>query len=157
MAMHQLEICSPSPSIVPPLGLISGSAREDIDNDGVGDLTLSNLNITIFGFGSLDSSPTTLTDSEGNYAFFDVPADGTYAIFPTNLIGFGGAINTSIIVTLAAGDVSTGNMLILPPLGLISGSVKEDTDNDGVGDANLANVFILLAGYDVTFFAATRR
>ena len=68
---------------VPGVGSISGNVSEDKNNDDIGDDELG---------GCFDRSQnkngdviaTTLTDSMGDYVFYDLPA-GTYTVTETNL------------------------------------------------------------------------
>ena len=80
---------SSSPSATPsglPLGSISGNVKEDVDNDDTGEANLVGVTITL-----LDSSnsvdATTLTDSNGDYLFIDLPV-GVYSVSKTNLAGY---------------------------------------------------------------------
>jgi len=60
---------------------------------------------------------TTLTDSDGNYVFADVPS-GTYTVTETNVANYvdvsdsDGANDSTISVILGAGTNSTGNMFV---------------------------------------------
>ena len=81
-----------------------------------------------------DVIATTLTDSMGDYVFYDLPA-GTYTVTETNLGDVpldvkdidGGDANV-ISVILGGGDNSTGNDFVdekfVPGVGSISGTVK---------------------------------
>jgi hypothetical protein len=143
----------------------------------------ANVFITLLDSGGIVVG-TTLTDSSGTYAFYNLPA-GNYTIVETNLAGYvdvsdvDGANDNRVAVRLSSGTNSTGNDFvdeirsfspslspsssILPstspsvsgaptvtsspsvkPLGSISGSVSEDTNNDNTGDIPLSNVVILL-------------
>jgi uncharacterized protein YfaS (alpha-2-macroglobulin family) len=94
--------------IVANPGSISGTVREDLDNNNSGDTPIAGVTVQL-----KDSTgtvvQTTTTDANGNYTFNNVPA-GTYTVVETNKPGYtdvgdvdGGDPNV-ITVTLPAGS-----------------------------------------------------
>jgi uncharacterized surface anchored protein len=135
--------------IVANPGSISGTVREDLDNNNSGDTPIAGVTVQL-----KDSTgtvvQTTTTDANGNYTFNNVPA-GTYTVVETNKPGFsdvgdvdGGDPNV-IAVTLTPGATSTGNDFVDERLpGVVSGTVLEDNDNDNVGDTPIPGVTVEL-------------
>ena len=79
---------SPSVSEAPTesgVGSISGNVSEDIDNDDIGEDDLIGVVVILKDRNGLVVA-TTLTDSKGDYVFYDLPA-GNYTIIETNLAG----------------------------------------------------------------------
>lgn len=132
---------SPSLSAAPSdpfLGSISGNVSEDINNDDLGEDNLSGVPIELRDRAG-ETVATTLTDSVGNYAFYDLPA-GEYTVIETNLEDFldvsdidGGDPNI-IRVPLEDGENSTGNDFVDEVCRKIAGLVQEDIDNDDRGE-----------------------
>ncbi|MGD1714707.1 MSCRAMM family protein, partial [Dapis sp. BLCC M172] len=96
--------------------------------------------------GEDDVIATTTTDVDGNYEFTDLEA-GDYTVRQTNLDGYSDVSDTDppnddnlISVTLPGDEDSTGNDFVDEQVGTISGTVFEDTDNDGTGDTPLEGV-----------------
>ena len=133
----------------PGIGSISGNVSEDKNNDDVGDdnlvgvlVVLKNKNGTVVA--------TTLTDSMGDYVFYDLPA-GTYSVTETNLVDVpldvkdtdGGDANV-ISVILGGGENSTGNDYVDEKCRKVMGFVKEDVDENTTGDAPVALVTVEL-------------
>ena len=110
--------------------------------------------------------PRLLTDSNGDYLFVELPV-GVYSVVETNLAGYSdvsdvdGIHDNSIGVSLTFTNLnSTKNDFVdeLPGsatgvpsgapvevvLGSISGNVKEDTDDDGIGEAPIFGVLMTL-------------
>jgi serine-aspartate repeat-containing protein C/D/E len=135
--------------IVANPGSISGTVREDLDNNNSGDTPIAGVTVQL-----KDSTgtvvQTTTTDANGNYTFNNVPA-GTYTVVETNKPGFsdvgdvdGGDPNV-IAVILTPGATSTGNDFVDERLpGVVSGTVLEDNDNDNVGDTPIPGVTVEL-------------
>lgn len=114
--MEDPQLSNP-PAVAPTgklMGSISGSVMEDVNQDLVGDINLSGIAITL-----LDSSGiiigTTLTDSVGDYIFYDVPAPGGYNVLATGggvfVWDVDGGDPNNIAVELGNGGAldSTGN------------------------------------------------
>ena len=145
------------------LGSLSGQVLADIDSDGDGDDALANVILTLKdeSGADIDSDPntagvqptTTTTNSEGNYSFAGLPP-GNYQVVETDTAGFqsvsdvDGANNNTVgdetPIVVAAGQNAPGNDFVDEELGSLSGQVLEDTDNNNVGDAALANVVLTL-------------
>ncbi|RYD21774.1 MAG: hypothetical protein EOP88_10225 [Verrucomicrobiaceae bacterium] len=141
------------------LGSISGHVLLDTDNNGSGDSSLFGVTLNL-----LDGSGSPVLNSVGNpirttsgaggfYTFTQIPV-GTYRVSQNQPSGFGsvsdadGANNnvigdeTPIIITPGLAVTNRNFVEIL--LGSIAGSVFDDTDNDGNGDAPLAGVIVTL-------------
>ena len=83
-----MSALSSSPSATPsglPLGSISGNVKEDVDNDDTGEANPVGVTITLLDFSNRVDA-TTLTDSNGEYLFVDLPAD--VSVSETNLAGY---------------------------------------------------------------------
>ena len=99
------------------LGSIFGNVSEDVDNDNDGHDALSGVLVTL-----ADSSDsvvaTTLTDSEGNYVFCDLPS-GDYAVTetdPDDLVSVSdvdGSDNTDNTVDVNIGGSSSLNLSLI--------------------------------------------
>ena len=130
--------------IVANPGSISGTVREDLDNNNSGDTPIAGVTVQL-----KDSTgtvvQTTTTDANGNYTFNNVPA-GTYTVVETNKPGYldvsdidGGNPN-SITVTLPAGTSSTGNDFVDERTAAIGDKVWLDKNANGVQDAGEAGI-----------------
>jgi SdrD B-like domain/Prealbumin-like fold domain len=134
---------------------ISGFVREDTDNDGVGDLPISGVVLTltdslgnpILGPGGLQIQVT--TGPNGAYIFPNL-APGIYGVLQTQPPGLldvsdvdGGNPNQIVPITVALLPVTNQNFVEEQP-GTISGTVLADTDSDNVGDLPIGGVFIAL-------------
>ena len=133
-----LSVTANIPPLDPLLGSISGSVSLDTGNDNFSDAVLA--------VGS--ALATTITDSLGNYIFFGLPA-GLYQVNQTNVesgrldVKDSDGENPNIIfINLSSGQNSTGNDFVDEPCRQIIVDVKEDIDNDGIGD----NPFSVLFG-----------
>lgn len=132
----------------PPVpGSISGTVLEDIDNNDTGDNPIP-VSTTIHlldenGDPVLDDlgvAITTTTAVDGTYSFTNV-APGDYQVEEEDPTGYvsvsdtdsGDPSNTS--VTVGAAEDVTGVDFIDEQAASISGTVLEDTNNDGTGDA----------------------
>jgi hypothetical protein len=97
----------------PPRSCISGSVKEDIDNDNQGDIGLPNVSITLLN-SDLVVLTRTFTSADGTYFFCELPS-GVYFIVETNPIGYvdvsdsDGANDNTIGAILSVGQNSTGN------------------------------------------------
>ena len=131
------------------VGSISGSVKEDLNNDDVGDADLSGVTLTL-----VDSAgtviATTVTDSAGKFTFDDIPV-GNYTVVERNPPDYvdvsdngGNPLDNRIPVVLDGSGNITGLLFVDERLGSIAGSVKEDVDNDDTGDVDLSGVTITL-------------
>jgi len=143
---------SSAPSSIIMMGSISGNASEDIDDDSIGDVDLIGVFITLFDDKN-EVIRTTITDSEGNYVFYDLAA-GKYFVTETNLIDVpldvsdkdGGDDLSRIEVILSEAIVlnSTGNDFVDERCRMIGGMVMEDIDDNGTGDVPMKGVVVEL-------------
>jgi len=133
-------------------------SSEDVDDDNDGDDDLSGVFVTLSDESGATVA-TTLTDSEGNYVFYDVLA-GDYTASetdPVDLVSVSdidGGDENEIAVTIGGSDPlnSTGNDFVdekPEELGSVSGTVLEDTDDDNEGDEPLSGVVVELKDGDV--------
>ena len=148
--------------IVTVAAKIEGSVLEDTNNDGIGELPIAGVELTLkdSAGNDVDGDPdtagvqptTTVTDSNGNYTFQRAPGD--YQVVQTQPAGFlsvsdtDGANNDVIgdenLITVAAGETNSGNDFVEERPGVISGTVSADTDNDDVGETGLLGVEVQL-------------
>jgi protocatechuate 3,4-dioxygenase beta subunit len=135
--------------IVANPGTITGSVLEDTNNDNVGDTPLPGVTVVLKDPNG-NTVATTTTDTNGNYSFPNVPA-GNYTIVEQTPPGYldvgdtdGGDPNV-ISVTVTPGETNSGNVFVdeRQP-GVISGTVREDLDNNGTGDTPIAGVTVVL-------------
>ena len=157
------DVPTRSPSAAPtntPLGSIAGNVSEDLNNSGRGDLDLGGVTITLYD-EEREVVATTVTDSNGNYLFTDLP-EGTYVVIETNLEGYldvsdvDGANDNTIGVPLARGQNVTGRDFVDERARSIGGIVLEDIDNNDSGDEPIVNVLIKLYDSEGEFVAETR-
>jgi protocatechuate 3,4-dioxygenase beta subunit len=137
--------------IVANPGSISGTVREDLDNNDSGDTPIPGVTVQLKDPAG-NVVQTTTTDANGNYTFNNVPA-GTYTVVETNQPGYldvsdidGGNPN-SIAVTLTPGATSTGNDFVDERTAAIGDKVWLDKNANGVqdaGEAGLAGVTVKL-------------
>ncbi|GHB92376.1 hypothetical protein GCM10007047_04340 [Cerasicoccus arenae] len=150
-------------------GSISGKVLADTNGDGVGDVGLSGIIITLRESDGtpidIDTvtagvqEPTATTDSLGEYDFENIPLGDYQVVQLTQPAGYisisdtNGSNNTvnNIIGDQAAlslasyGDSLSGNLFIEAQFGSISGTVYEDLDLDGGfdgGELGLENAII---------------
>ena len=123
--------------------------KEDVDNNNIGEVNLVGVTITL-----LDSSnsvvATTLIDSNGDYLFVDLPV-GVYSVSETNLAEYSDVsdvddtndINKALSL---APSVSPAPSVSYAPskacVSILTGSAREDVDNDCDGDTPLPGVLI---------------
>ncbi|MCK6396641.1 SdrD B-like domain-containing protein, partial [Zoogloea sp.] len=143
-------------------GVISGTVREDLDNDDLGDTPIAGATVVL---KDAQGNPvaTTTTDGSGNYVFNNVPA-GSYTVEETNKPGYtdvsdvdGGNPNV-ISVTLTQGQSSTGNDFVDERPATLGDRVWEDTNANGVqdaGEAGIAGVTVELKDENGTPVATT--
>ena len=137
--------------IVANPGAITGTVREDLDNNNTGDSPIGGVTVTLKDAGG-NIVGTAITDANGNYAFNNLPA-GTYTVVETNKPGYldvsdidGGNPN-SIAVTLTPGQTSAGNDFVDERTATLGDRVWLDTNANGVQDAGelgLAGVTVKL-------------
>ena len=145
------------------LGSIAGTVLEDIDNDDAGEDPIAGVTITLLDDTGATVA-TAVTDSNGAYLFEDV-VPGDYIVSESQPSGFADvldedstvpgddAVNADplddvIPVSIVSGELDDGNDFIEEQLGSLSGTVLEDTDNDGVGEDPIAGVTITLLDED---------
>lgn len=140
-------------------GSISGTVLADTDNDGDGDLPLANVTLRLLDsignpvLEGLGQPVTTITLANGTYSFSGV-VPGDYCVVqdqPSNYnsVSDTDGPNDNIIgnvtpITVTGGSNSGGNDFIEIELGLISGYVRTDDDNNGSGDTGLGGVVLNL-------------
>jgi hypothetical protein len=142
------------------LGSISGSVLADLDNDDIGDIGISGVELTLVDSAGdpVDGDPgtpgvqpvTTLTDGGGAYSFSGL-IPGDYGIVESQPAGYfsvsdadaGDPDEIRPISVLPAAD-TPGNDFTEEEPGVISGSVLDDVDNDDVGDLPLGVVSVAL-------------
>ena len=142
------------------LGSISGFALLDTNNDGNGESAFTPVTI------ELRDNTNTLIDSEvtdatgafsfvdlvpGDYTLTQIPVAGYQSVFDGDQTtgaldpdGDDGLVNDIILVTLASGELDSGNEFIDEQLAGISGFVLKDSNNDGTGDAPFEGIVIRL-------------
>ena len=131
------------------VGSITGSVKEDLDNNDSGDAALPGVTVTLLdSLGNIIA--TTVTDSSGIFTFVNMPA-GSYTVVETNLLGYtdvsdngGNPLDNSILVVLSSGANATGLQFVDEHLGSITGSVKEDLDSNDSRVAPVPHVIITL-------------
>ncbi|WP_298624811.1 SdrD B-like domain-containing protein, partial [uncultured Zoogloea sp.] len=147
--------------IIASPGAITGTVLEDTNNDNVGDTPLAGVTVVLKDPVSGTVISTTTTDASGNYSFNGVPP-GNYVVQETNKPGYtdvsdkdGGDLN-SIAVTVTPGSTNSGNNFVDERLpGAISGTVREDNDNNNTGDTPIAGVTVALINATTGLVVAT--
>jgi SdrD B-like domain len=147
------QIPSESPSSV--LSNITGNVSEDLTNDDIGDIPLTNITVTLYNSEN-QILQTTQTDSFGNYTFESL-VNGIYYVVESNLNEMYGDVKDSdggvdlnnITVVLQSTFGSSGNDFVDERLGSIVGSVVSD---DG---ERLVNVTVSLQTVKSTLRIAT--
>ena len=146
-------------------GAITGTVKEDLDGDGAGDrgiVTTVELFADTDGDGNPDGTAidSTTTAADGSYAFADVSA-GDYVVIETQPAGLvdvsdqdttpdgdsfdaDTTVDNQVAVTVEPGETDSGNDFVDENQGSVSGTVKEDTTGDGLGDTDLADVTVEL-------------
>ena len=132
---------------------VMGSVKEDLDDNNSGDAPVPLVTVElrmVMADGTVVSYMNTTTDSDGKFDFHCV-APGKYILVEYTPDGFvdvkdsdGGNPN-EIIIDVNLED-SPDNEFVdrVTPLGSISGTVSEDTNNDDTGDVNLEGVILVL-------------
>jgi uncharacterized repeat protein (TIGR01451 family) len=140
-------------------GSISGTVLADTDDDGDGDVPLEGVLLRLLdGLGNpvldgLGQPVTTLTLAGGTYLFTNV-IPGEYCVAQDQPSNFASVSDTDgpndnvignvnpILVT--GGQNNAGNDFVEIELGLVSGYVLADSDDNGSGDTPLPGVFLKL-------------
>ncbi|WP_341405633.1 SdrD B-like domain-containing protein [Luteolibacter soli] len=142
---------------------IAGHVFADSDNNGSGDAPLAGVTLTLLdGSGSpIDGDPntpgvqprTTVTLADGSYLFANLPP-GTYRVSQSQPSGYASVsdvdgANNNLIgdetpIVLLPGDDVTGKDFVEVQYGSIAGSVFDDTDDNGSGDAPISGVTLAL-------------
>ncbi|RYG37933.1 MAG: hypothetical protein EON93_02830, partial [Burkholderiales bacterium] len=141
---------------------IAGHVFADSDNNGSGDAPLAGVTLTLLdGSGNpIDGNPapgmqplTAVTLADGSYLFADLPP-GTYRVSQAQPTGYASVsdvdgANNNLIgdetpIVLLPGDDVTGRDFVEVQYGSIAGSVFDDTDDNGTGDAPIAGVTLAL-------------
>ena len=151
---HQLrEETNTDNDFIDELGRILGNVKSDDDDNGTGDIAIQkNVTVELLNTDG-DLVATTTTNAQGNYGFNNL-LPGDYQVRQTNLNGYGDVSDPIVDVTLAAGETNTDNDFV-DELGLITGNVKADDDDNGTGDRNLGNSEIELLDPNGNIIAAT--
>jgi len=124
--------------LVAKLGTITGTVREDIDNNNTGDVGIPGVTVVLVNSAGTTVATTT-TDTNGYYVFTGVPA-GNYTVVEQNNPGYldvsdidGGNPN-SIAVTVTPGQTSSGNDFVDERPASIGDRVWFDTNGNGLQD-----------------------
>ncbi|MNX68356.1 Serine-aspartate repeat-containing protein D precursor [compost metagenome] len=141
---------------------VSGNVYVDVDLNGVndgGDHPLANVTVEL-RTASGDLVATTTTGPDGSYSFGDVPA-GDYVVIETQPAGYGEGPEhpTNRVPVTVVTDEKTAPINFGERTGSLSGLVYNDTNNNGVRDANepvIGGVTVVLTGTDARGEAVTR-
>ncbi|MND57995.1 Serine-aspartate repeat-containing protein D precursor [compost metagenome] len=141
---------------------VSGNVYVDVDlngkNDG-GDRPLANVTVEL-RTASGDLVATTTTGPDGSYSFGDVPA-GDYVVIEIQPAGYGEGPEhpTNRVPVTVVTDEKTAPINFGERTGSLSGLVYNDTNNNGVRDANepvIGGVTVVLTGTDARGETVTR-
>ena len=127
--------------------IVSGNVSEDTDNDGVGNVDLSGVVISIVdGAGNMQ---TTTTDANGNYEFEVAP--GNFTITEIQPAGFtsvsdveGDPLDNIISGAVPIGGNVPNQDFVEERPAMVSGTVEEDTNGDGMPNQPISGVLITL-------------
>ncbi len=141
---------------------VSGNVYVDIDLNGVndgGDRPLANVTVEL-RTASGDLVATTTTGPDGSYSFGDVPA-GDYVVIEAQPAGYGEGPEhpTNRVPVTVVTDQKPEPINFGERTGSLSGLVYNDTNNNGVRDANepvIGGVTVVLTGTDARGEAVTR-
>ena len=141
---------------------VSGNVYVDVDLNGVndgGDRPLANVVVEL-RTASGDLVATTTTGPDGSYSFGDVPA-GDYVVIETQPAGYGEGPEhpTNRVPVSVVTDEKTAPINFGERTGSLSGLVYNDTNNNGVRDANepvIGGIAVVLTGTDARGEAVTR-
>ena len=144
-------------------GMITGNVSEDTDGDGVADLPLPGVVITLDDGNPATVDPTATTDGSGDYVFTGL-APGDYTVLEEQPVGYtdvsegdnapdasdatgpDDTVDNALAVTLTPGEVDSGNdFLEAPIVTSVFGHLYYDSNGNGVQDAGEPD----LAGVDV--------
>ena len=132
-------------------GAITGTVLEDTNNDNVGDTPAGRRHRGARRTRSpAPSSPTTTTDANGNHAFTGVPRATHVVKRPTSRATPTSPTRTAATPTASpsrsprAPPTAGNNFIDERPPGAISGTVREDLDNNDTGDTPIAGVTVTL-------------
>jgi hypothetical protein len=128
--------------VSPTVGAISGSVVRDVDNNGginvPPDVPIPGVPIQLFTQLNVPIAQA-FTDVNGAYAFTNVPP-GFYQVVQQVPAGLA-AVSPSALSVMVAAGINNGNnnfldraTVVSPTVGIISGSVVQDVDNNGVID-----------------------
>ncbi len=138
----------------------------DIDADGVldpGEPGVSDVEVALFDQDMAEIA-STVTDANGEYAFYDLPPWDYTVIIGTVPGGYVNSFdrdsgtaapnNSSGIISLDATDVEDADFGLAPPLGTIDGTVFASLEDDGTfnpadGETPIAAVEVALQGTDL--------
>lgn len=165
--------------LAPPTGTISGTVWNDLDMDGIQDsgdeVGIEGVTVYLYEDGNSVAIATTTTDASGNYSFNDVTAGDYFVDFdPTtntdNLAGLEGSpqdqggnesadsdadanAGETDVFTFAPETDDTADLDagFFQPTGMISGTVFNDQDTNGLndnGDTDISNVIVKLLDSD---------
>lgn len=136
-------------------GTVSGTTYEDMDGDGVEDIALPFVEVTIVD--AEGNVQTTISDENGNYMFSGL-ALGDFTIIESDPEGFNsvedsdGNNDNTVMGTVEAGEIIENNDFIDEEPADISGQVTEDDDNDLEGETPIEGVVITLIDSDGEIF-----
>ncbi len=126
---------------------ISGTTFEDIDGDGDLDQIIPFVEVTLTD--AAGNVQTTISDANGDYTFTNV-AIGEFTVVETDPDGFNSVEdadgnNDNIVTGVAeAGTVTEDVDFIDEEPANISGTITDDDNNDGMGEAPLVGVTVTL-------------
>jgi VCBS repeat-containing protein len=135
-------------NLVPQVGTIQGTVRNDLDGDGaagLGEPALAGrtVYVDLNGNGVADGGePSRITDASGGYSFADIHT-GTYTVAEDVPAGWSSSLGapSARTVPVTLGSISTVDFFdLVPALGSISGTVFNDADGNGARSADEAGV-----------------
>ncbi|MFC2063043.1 SdrD B-like domain-containing protein, partial [Chloroflexota bacterium] len=132
------------------INLIHGTVFDDTNGNGLidsGENGIQGVSI------SLDDAEFTITDINGQYEFADV-ATGSHTVKETDKAGYFSTTPNTVFVDVEPGEneVNFGDAPIAEPFSVISGTVFEDNDVDGVhdtGEPGVGGVTLTITGTSI--------